>query len=86
MQICAAAEDWPPPAAGLDPFQCVVNSLQCEVSLINWPFQLQPVFLYKPRPRLRIQPALACCSPLIHVQSGVSADFLLLQKAAVRLF
>lgn len=69
------------PSAGLDPFQCVVNSLQCEVSLINWPFQLQPVFLYKPRPRLCIQLAPACCSPprpcqprLLAASEGSSED------------
>lgn len=67
-----------PPSAGLDPFQCVVTSLQCEVSLINWPFQLQPVFLPKPRPWLCIQPAPACCSP--HVKSAQS--FLAASEAA----
>lgn len=46
---CAAAEDFP--SASPEPLRCVVNSLPREVSLINWPFQLQPVFLYNPRPR-----------------------------------
>lgn len=55
-------------SAGLDPFQSVVNSLQCEVSLINWPFQLQPVFLYKPRPSSASSLPQLVAFPLAHVQ------------------